>query len=260
MPTYAVLGATGNNGRHVLQALAQRDDVHIRPFVRSRSKLEQQSPEITNQTPQRCTVFTGNITDIDTLASCLRGTDAAFLTVAAFAPHPGCRIARDQAESVVAALRQIREEDGPDARLPMLIVLSSSETDSRLDDGVPWLISSILFRANNSIYTDLIAAETYLRQHADELGVDAVFYKPGGISHDVAHGHALSTERAMTFISYPDVAAGMVQIADDGGERWGGKSVSVVSRKKAKTAWENLPMLGKGLVVYFFPGLYRWLF
>ncbi|KAH7025090.1 putative sterigmatocystin biosynthesis protein stcQ [Microdochium trichocladiopsis] len=271
MPRYAILGATGQNGGHVLQTLLDRPDAKIRAFVRSKAKLEKQHPQINRpEIKTRLTMYEGSITDVDVLASCLRGTDAAFLCVAAINSQPGCHIAQDQATNVVAALERIRTSDGKNrrdsgvggidgsntARLPTLIMLSSAATESKLDD-VPWVLEKILFAANYHIYIDLIKAEEYLRQRAD--WVDAVYFKPGGISDDEATGHVLSTEKCQTFVSYWDTAAGMVQIADDG-ERWHGKSVSVQSKRKARPQYENLPLLFKGLLVYLFPFLYSWLF
>ncbi|KAJ1323082.1 oxidoreductase AflX [Microdochium nivale] len=79
--------------------------------------------------------------------------------------QPNCRIARNQAESAIAALERIREHDSK-AKLLLLMILSSSETDSGLND-VPWPMGSIMFRASFPIYTGLIAAEAYIRQRAD---------------------------------------------------------------------------------------------
>lgn len=53
----------------------------------------------------------------------------------------------------------------------------------------------------------------------------------------------LYTEKSQTFVACVDVAAGMVQIADEGGERWGGKSVSVLSGSKAKLTYESFQLL-----------------
>ena len=58
---------------------------------------------------------------------------------------------------------------------------------------------------------------------------------PGGLSHDVQQGHELSEEKQQTFISFLDLAAGMVEVAD-ADARWDGKHVSVVLKggRKAK--------------------------
>ncbi|KAH7024434.1 uncharacterized protein B0I36DRAFT_366379 [Microdochium trichocladiopsis] len=90
MPTYAILGAPGQVGGHVLQTLLKRQDVHIRAFVRSRAKVEKQRPELTTDVAiqKRVSFFAGDITDVDVPSPCLKGADAAFLCVAAAASQP----------------------------------------------------------------------------------------------------------------------------------------------------------------------------
>ncbi|KAG6355877.1 hypothetical protein INS49_015261 [Diaporthe citri] len=90
--------------------------------------------------------------------------------------------------------------------------------------------------------------------------VDAVFVKPGGISTDSRRGHELSTEGSQTFVSFLDVAGGMVQCADEGAARWAGGSVSVLSRGKARVEWSSGPVLLRNMVCTWVPWLYPWLF
>lgn len=241
--TYAVLGATGNAGRAVLNVLGSREDVNIRPFVRSKSKLEGLAPDICASS--RVEIHEGSIDHAEVLQRCLSGVDAAFLLVSAGESTAGCRVSRDQAEAVVAALQKLRDQQ-PRAKLPMLIVFSSAEADDKFFYDTPFPIRNILYAANYFIYEDLKAAERYLRQYE---WVDKVFLKSGGISYDQAQGHILSEEASQTFISWADVAAGMVQLADEG-QRWSGKNVSVQSNAKAKPEYSNVPLLFRGLGVY----------
>lgn len=154
----------------------------------------------------------------------------------------------------MAALDAMRKQE-PNAKLPTLIMLSSSETDEKLSESIPWPIRKMLFASNYHIYIDLIEAEKYLRARED--WITTVFMKPGGLSNDIRGGHILSTEDQQTFLSYLDLAAGMVEVAEEGDGRFDGKSVSVLSQGKAKIEWTALLVLARGLLVYLFPWLYR---
>ena len=290
-PTYAILGATGQTGGSVLQVLAaERPDVHINCLVRSRPKLErmypqivpakqQQQPSSSPSSSSKVKVFEGQISDIPVLTDCIRGTSAVFLCVASPDNKPHLRIARDQAEAVVAALEALRAEKQQEQQsgkgeksgaamaakttttgLPLLVMLSSAETDEeRFCADLPWAARRVLFSANWWIYTDLIAAERYLRS-PERSWVDVVFVKPGGISTDARRGHVLSTEGSQTFVSFLDVAGGMVQCAEEGAAQWAGGSVSVLSRGKAKVELSSGPLLLRNMLCTWVPWLYPWLF
>ncbi len=252
MSAYALLGATGQVGNCILQVLAEDPSRKIHAFVRSKSKLQKMSPEICSS--PNLTIFEGDISNLAVLQDCITGTRAVFLAVAASVTVPGIRTAQDQAESVVTALGAIQKQL-PKAMLPRLILLSSSETDEKLSESTPWLIRKMLFAASYYIYIDLIEAEKYLRARDD--WITCVFMKPGGLSNDIRRGHILSTETQQTFVSCLDLAAGMVELAEEGEGRWDGKNVSVLSHGKAKFEGAALMVLGRGLFVYFFPWLYR---
>lgn len=270
MTSFAVLGATGQTGNSILQVLlAEQQASSINVLVRSRAKLERMTPQLAagrgdndNKIPP-VRIHEGVISDVPLLTECIRGTTAVFLTVATPDNRPHVRVARDQAEAVVAALERLRAEaaaagaGGGTAKLPTLVMLSSSETEERLVLGIPWPVRRLLFLCNYWVYTDLMAAERYLRDRAD--WVDAVFFKPGGISHDARRGHLLSTDTSMTFVSFLDVAGGMVECGIDG-ERWSGRSVSVLSKSKAKVPLESFVLLARNLLGTFFPRLYLRLF
>ncbi|KAL1866359.1 hypothetical protein Daus18300_006823 [Diaporthe australafricana] len=282
MPTtYAILGATGQTGGSVLEVLtSERPDVHINCLVRSRAKLQRMYPDIVAPQQQssssfpsssKVQVFEGAISNIPLLTDCIRGTSAVFMCVACPDNKPHLSIARDQAEAVVAALEALRTEQkkspqgtAAPPRLPTLVMLSSAETDEdRFCRDIPWAVRRVLFAANWWVYTDLMAAEQYLRARAAALGVDAVFVKPGGISRDARRGHVLASDRSQTFVSFLDVAGGMVECAEvggDGGGRWAGGSVSVLSRGKAKVEWSSGFLLLRNLLCTWLPGLYPWLF
>lgn len=254
--SFAILGATGQVGSSLLHVLTDsQPDAQINVLVRSRAKLESTAPASVSNSS--ISIFEGQITDVPLLTSCIRNTTAVFLAVATTSNAPGTRIAQDQVKAVVAALGSLRSE-GTQRKLPTLVLLSSAETEEKFVLSIPLLFRRLLFQCNYWIYTDLLAAEAYLRENSD--WVNSVYFKPGGISHDVKTGHVLSEEESMTFVSFLDVAAGMVECAIDG-DRWSGKSVSVLATRKAKfPAYQILVGLPLALLGTTFPWLYTKLF
>ena len=254
MSAYALLGATGTVGNYILRALAEDSNREIHAFVRSKSKLERMSPDICSS--PRLRVFEGDISNTTVLEQCLTGTRTVFMAVADSYNKAGARAAQNQAEAVVAALESMRRKD-KNVKMPTLVVLSSAETEKKLCGNIPWLVEKVLFTANCHIYWDLMKAEEYLR--AREEWVSCVFVKPGGLSHDVKRGHVLSTEKQQTFVSYWDMAYGMLEIGDAEGGRWEGKSVSVLSHGNAKIEKGALWAIPRGLLTYYCPWLYPYL-
>lgn len=335
MASYAILGATGQTGSHILQLLLRdHPSAEINVLVRSRTKLEAlldspssySSSSLSGSTyddvASRVHIYEGTITDVPVVTACLRGVKTAFLTVATLYNVPRTRVAQDQAEAVVAALEDLRRQqqggessDGVvdtmnrdsskgkhgdrntttkvvaqkdasllserppttntmkdekindnnsnknDLRLPLLVMISSAET--QIDPfclAIPGPVRDFLFCCNYWIYTDLMAAEAYLRRRGAGW-LDVVFFKPGGIAHDVQRGHVLSTRESQTFVSFWDVAAAMIECgSEENREALAGKSVSVLSRGKARLPLGTPLVLLKNLTGYLFPRLYEWLF
>ena len=222
MATYAVLGATGSTGGSIVEVLLKSADKKIRPFVRSKEKLLTQRPEL--ESLPNVTIFEGQLQNVETLADCLTGTTAAFLAIGETDNVPGTSVAQEQAKAAVAALELIREQD-PNARLPQLIVLSSASLERKLMQDFPAAAYAVLERAAGHVYDDLRLAEEYLRSHE---WIKQVYIKPGGLVHDIPKGHILSTERQQTFLSFLDLAAGMVEVAEADDDTWDLKNVSVI--------------------------------
>lgn len=256
MSKYAILGATGQTGSSVLSLLCASPSNQINLLVRSKQKLA--SISLSYVSNPNITIYESTISDIPTLSKCLSGTKAAFLTVATQDNMPGCSIATDTAHAVIAALKVLKESDATFTP-PRLVMLSSASMDDRFWTDTPAFVHSMLYAANFNIYEDLRRAETYLRSQGD--WIKCAFMMPGGIVHDVQKGHELSTRRQQTFVSFLDLGAAMVELADDEEGRWNGENVSVVlsDGQKARIWWWAPVVLGKGLVIYFVPGLYKWL-
>ena len=254
MPSYAVLGSTGNTGQSLLHVLLQSPDpkVQINAYVRSKSKLLRLSPNLASANNVR--IFEGDLHDISLISECISGTKAVFMAVAVSDNVPGCNIALDTAHTVVAALEKLHSKD-PYAKLPRLICLSSASLNDYLCHDLPQVVHWMLLNAFSYIYADLIKAEEYLRSHKD--WITSTFVKPGGLVHDEQKGHTLSTEKQQTFLSFLDLAAGMVEIADTEGDKWDMKNVSVLpTAKDVKISWGSATVVMRGLLFSCFPSLY----
>ncbi|KAI4183871.1 MAG: hypothetical protein L6R41_005144, partial [Letrouitia leprolyta] len=209
MPSYAVLGATGATGSQILKLLLKDPQNTINVYVRSQPKLFTQIPEINSN--KQVNIFAGNLGDTGLIASCLKETDAVFSTVASNDNIPDTHIAQDTAQSIVVALMDLRMTQ-PQTKVPTIIWLSSASVNPKFYNKEPAIVHWILSHAFSFVYTDLAHAEDYLKMHQKWL--KAVFIQPGGLSEDKQRGHALSLEKEVTFTSYADLAAGMIEVAE----------------------------------------------
>jgi uncharacterized protein YbjT (DUF2867 family) len=254
MPTYAVLGATGNTGQSLLQVLTQTSNNKIHAYCRSKSKLEHLQPDIVADS--KVQVFEGSLNNTELIRDCIKDTHAVFLAVAVSGNVPGNTIAQDTARVVITALQELRNSN-PAMKLPTLIVLSAAPTEPEFTKDMPSFALILLLLAESNIYTDLTFAEAILRKEAHWISV--TFVKPGALSIDAQKGHKITMRGPKGIVSFMDLAAAMVEVAD-GGEEWEGKSVSVdpVARDVV-FPWRNVPLLVMGLVYHFFPWVYGWL-
>lgn len=248
---YAVLGATGNTGQCLLEVLLQNPGTKVNAYCRSKEKLLDQSSAAIKDGTIR--IFEGSLGDIDLLTECLRGTRAAFLVVAGTGNMPGCCIARETAQHALTAVKRLKVQDEP---LPKLILLSSASLDHALMPNAPRFLLKILWAAFSNRYEDIRQAEDLLRAQHDL--VSSTFVRPGALSHDTQKGHWLSTKVAKGPLSYMDLAAGMVEIAQN--DRFDMKGVAVNPRdQNVAFPWQAPMMLIKGLIVHFLPWTYHYL-
>ncbi|KAL4867593.1 hypothetical protein BDV12DRAFT_198014 [Aspergillus spectabilis] len=259
--TYAVLGSTGNCGRALIQNLLHKPGVRIHAYCRNRSKLLRLLPDL--KPGGRVEIFEGSIEDVELLTSCLRDCRAVFLVVSTNDNIPGCRVAQDTAAAVVASLRNLKqssgESEGNDSRrLPKLILLSSATIDDHFSRHVPYLLRTILLRSASHVYNDLIETEKLLRAQDDWL--TTIFIKPGALSVDIQRGHALSLTDEESPLSYLDLAAAMIEAADDENGSYDMRNVSVVNANgKAKFPTGTPMCIFIGLLRHFFPFLHPYL-
>lgn len=258
MATYAILGSTGNCGSNLIQNLLQTSPNRIHAYCRNRAKLHRLLPQaIDNKQVQ---VFEGSITDVELVAECVHGTKAVFLVVTTNDNIPGCSLSLDSSTCVIQALQKIKAESGPGLKLPKLVLLSSATIDDHLARNMPAWFRPIMLTAASHVYADLRRAEAFLRSHED--WVSTIFIKPAGLSLDVARGHRLTLDEDESFVSYLDLAAGMIEAADDEEGRYDGRNVCVVNKTRGVGAKfpRGTPLcILMGLVRHFFPSLHPYL-
>jgi len=250
MPTYTIIGATGKTGGSLLNLLLKKPNTTINAYVRSKSKLLAQVPRL--EESKSVHIFEGSLMDVKLLKSCLSpNVDAVFCVLGVNENVPGYRVVQDASHAIVAALIQIRLED-PNAKIPKIIMLSSSSLNPRLHADKQAMVHGIVSRAFSNVYADLARAEDYLNLHKSWL--DATFIQPGGLVEDEQKGHALSLDHQKSFLSYLDLAAGMIEVAESDSYKWEGVAV-VPTGRDVKFEWKAPPQMARGLVWHFMPWL-----
>ena len=252
--TYTILGVTGNCGQALLQLLLDQKYGRIKVYCRNKDKLFGLAPEVFNST--RVEIFAGSILDVDLFAKAMHGSSAVFLAASTNDNIPGCHISQDLAQTVIKALQKIKSADKA-VKMPRLALLSSATIDPWLSRKSPW-INAIVGRSAWHVYRDLELAEAFLRQH--ENWVSCIYIKPGGLSVDVQRGHRLTLDAEESFVSYLDIAAGMIEAVNDKDGQWDGKNVAVVNAKsKAKFPPGTPRCIVLGLLRYYLPFLHPYL-
>ncbi|KAK4960529.1 hypothetical protein LTR10_003425 [Elasticomyces elasticus] len=257
--TYAVLGSTGNCGSALVEILLKRPNARINAYCRNRSKLLARLPSV--QKNERVRIFEGSITDTELLASCIQGCRAVFLCVSTNDNIPGCRLAQDTAIATVKALRSLKygiASPPGAASPPRLVLLSSGTIDEQFSRHVPLLLQPILLRSASYVYQDLVATEEILR--AEEDWLTSIYMKPGALSVDMQRGYALSFTDQDGPTSYFDLAAGMIEVADDTEGRYNQRNVSMVCTNGAASFPAGTPLcILTGLLRHYMPWLHPYL-
>lgn len=255
MASYAVLGATGNTGKSLIELILQQPNAKIHAYCRNKNKLSAQLPIVVEN--KRVEIFEGNIYDVDLFVNCLRGCRAVFLTITTNDNVPGCHMSQDSVRTIISALEQLKKEEAK-TPLPKVLLLSSATIDEHLNRDMPGWFKPIMKAAASHVYDDLKVAERMLR--AEESWLTTIFIKPGGLSLDVQRGHKLSLDQQESFISYYDLAAAMIEAADDAEGRYDMQNVGVCNTNGGAKFPPGTPMcIAMGLLRHFFPWLHNYL-
>ncbi|THY29760.1 hypothetical protein D6D01_03446, partial [Aureobasidium pullulans] len=208
----ALLGATGQTGRGVLQNLLEQD-VDINIYVRSKSRLVDMFPSISCNT--KVTIFEGDISDQSLLAKLLTGVDTIIFTLGWNENRPGTHIIEEGARAIITALQELSMHNEQKQAPPRLIFLSSVSWNERLNpiDNPP-LMTRIIRQAFYYPYQDLLAGQKILCSNPNLVNVTLI--QPGALIEEAASGYDISIDKAGVGISYPDLSAAMVEVAMEG--------------------------------------------
>ncbi|KAJ5204391.1 uncharacterized protein N7498_005270 [Penicillium cinerascens] len=269
MKTYAILGGTGSTGSSIICQLLEDEEIHLNIYARSAQRLAEKVPHLSSN--PRAKSYIGTLDNVELLANCLEGVDAAFFTVATNFNEPHCSIAQQTAHSAVSALEIVRsrvtKRNGKTKRswvCPPLVFLSSAGINLKLIEQQSWLFGFAVSRGCYWIYRDLALAEKYLRSHE---WLSVVFVQPNALVHDRPFGVRLDEGEASSRCSYADLATAMVLAAEGqtasedlkgDNNKWIGKRVGVTSLggEEVKAATENLQYIIPGFVGYWSPTLW----
>jgi NAD(P)H-binding len=256
MSTYAILGATGNCGTALIDNLLRNPTAHVRAYCRNKNKLINAVPQLVDN--KRVEIFEGNIHDVNLLAQCIKDTKAVFHVVGSNDNIPNYNIGLDTAQSIIGAMEKLRAECPWGLQLPKIVLLSSATIDDHLSRKMPWWFRPIMLTAASNVYNDLRRTEEFLR--AQEDLVTTIFIKPGGLSIDKQRGHKLELDHEESFVSYLDLAAGMIEAADDLQGRYDMKNVSVSNANGSAKFPPGTPLcILAGLLRHYFPFLHPYL-
>ena len=254
--SYAILGATGNCGSALIQVLLKSPNNKINAYCRNKGKLTRLLPEVVEN--KRVEVFEGSIQDVDLMARCVRGCRAVFLAVSSNDNIPGCDMAQNLTKTVIHALEKLKTELGPSLQTPKLVLLSSATIDDHLARDMPKWFRPIMLLAGSYVYDDLKVAESLMR--AESSWISSIFMKPAGLSVDVGKGHRLTLDEEESFIAYPDLAAGMIEAANEEDGRYDMKNVGVVNTNGSAKFPRGTPLcILYGLLRHYFPFLHPYL-
>jgi hypothetical protein len=92
MPTYAVLGSTGNCGTALIQNLLKSPNNQINAYCRNVAKLHKLIPQVIDNKDVK--VFSGSITDVELMEACVRDTQAVFMVATTNDNIPGCHVSQ----------------------------------------------------------------------------------------------------------------------------------------------------------------------
>lgn len=244
MPSYALLGATGATGSAILRCLLSEplNDLVLKLFVRSKSKLVKAFPDLTSTTAARINIVEGTPSDDKAIQECLRDVDVVFMCIGSNHSTPGMSIIYDTATAIINALEVHQKNQGSAYKPPTILQLRASVLNPILRAAQPWVgrqLPSFCFR---HIYKDLDqACKLFVSSAAASPPLlHFIFIDPPSL-HDAEGttptGYKLILEgKQIPVLSYADLGVAFCEVAERRGE-FEGKGVGVVATGTVNVTW-----------------------
>ncbi|EXJ66426.1 uncharacterized protein A1O5_10578 [Cladophialophora psammophila CBS 110553] len=252
--TIAILGATGKTGREVLQRLLPLQDVNIRIYVRSATKLVDLFPSLPSH--PRVSIFQGPLGDVENMCKCLNGAERVVFTLGENDNRPGVSVIEDGARTVIAALEALRG-DKQDWQRPRVLLLSSATWNPTLAAVRPAVIHWAIKTAFVHPYADLRRGQAVFLAASPLVSV--VLVQPNGLIEDEPSGHEINIDRATLTVTYGDLGAAFVDLACD--REFDALPAVGVSSKNGDNGLKYGPILGyriiRGLCATYIPGFWH---
>jgi hypothetical protein len=232
MPVHAILGATGGTGSAILRCLlsSQIPDLRINILVRSKSKLLQAFPQLELTSSAAITIFEAPISNEDTLKACIKGASIIYVCVSTNHASRKVDIALTTAARLVAALGQLRKDQGSECKTPVVLFNRSLALNSDVQMPIPGFLKRFTVFALWAIYEDLLkAGALYARAEKDGLLTCITADGPGLMDPKgtEATGYKLMQRGKTTaWMNYADFGIAMVELGQRR-EEFGGKIVGV---------------------------------
>ncbi|KAJ0158833.1 Averufin oxidase A [Colletotrichum tanaceti] len=257
--TLAFFGATGRTGSETLKALFAKPNspFRLKIFVRSRDKLIAKFPQF-KADDRTVEIFEGQVTDVSGVKKCLDGADTIICTLGDNDNKPTVRVLQDGTKSMVAALKELRDEAGGRWERPRFILLSSATWNERFGAQTPAAVAWLIKNAFYYPYADLLKAHETLQ--AEPGLVDLLLVQPPAIIEEEASGHFISVESVGVAVSYGDLGAAFAELATEEsykGIRAVGVTSGLAQKRFTRYVPEVLYRVVRGLMASFIPGFWR---
>jgi len=259
MPIHTILGATGGVGSAVLRGLlsSQIPDLRINILVRSKSKLLEAFPQLESSSSATITIFEGSISNEDTLKACIKGASTIYLCVATNHASRKVDIAATTAACLVAALGQLRKDQGSEYKKPVVLFNRSAAVNSEVQIPIPGFAKRFMVFAIWAIYSDLLEAEA-LYTNAKKDGLLTLITADGPGLMDPkgleATGYTfVERGKISAGLNYADFGKAIVELGQRH-EEFGGKVVGVSATGAVRVViFANIWIILLGLKSRFLP-------
>ncbi|KAF6816409.1 sterigmatocystin biosynthesis-like protein [Colletotrichum sojae] len=261
--TIAMFGATGHTGRETLKNLLakkQFQTLRIRLYVRSPQKLLALFPDLKSRS--NVEVVEGQVTDVERVRSFLSGADTIIATLGENDNRPDVNVLTGFSRTVVAALKQLRNED-EDWKAPWVIQLSSSTWNEKVEAKQPAVLCWLIKHAFYYPYADLVRAHNTFQRGEEDGALRLLLVQPGLLVEEEASGHVISVDDIGMAVSYADLGAGFADVVME--ERYRDIKALGVTSKQALQPEGRFMRYGTtalyrmtfGLLATFIPGFWR---